>query len=125
VACDGEATVPRELANLAAHQTQASRKGRGTRLFNLLIRLPQPVFAALRGTEWFAEPGGWTAGSSPGRASSRRDNQLPRPARRPMLASGHRWKPPSPDRCARGPTAGTGFVTSDQWNIACWRLTLS
>jgi LmbE family N-acetylglucosaminyl deacetylase len=58
-------------AALAAHRTQASRKGRGTRLFNLLIRLPQPVFAALCGTEWFAEPGGWTGGL------------VSRPARRP------------------------------------------
>lgn len=49
-------------AALAAHQTQVSGRGRGSRLFRLLIRLPLPVFRVLCGTEWFTEPGGRTGG---------------------------------------------------------------
>ncbi len=47
-------------AALAAHRTQTSGSGRGARLFRLLTRLPLPVFRAVCGTEWFAEPGGRT-----------------------------------------------------------------
>ena len=52
-------------AALAEHRTQTSGSGRGARLFRLLTRLPLPVFRAVCGTEWFAEPGGRTATSSP------------------------------------------------------------
>jgi len=48
-------------AALSAHRTQASGSGRSARLFRLLTRLPLPVFRAVCGTEWFAEPGGRTA----------------------------------------------------------------
>ena len=47
-------------AALAAHRTPVSGSGRSARLFRLLIRLPLPVFRAVCGTEWFAEPGGRT-----------------------------------------------------------------
>jgi LmbE family N-acetylglucosaminyl deacetylase len=50
----------RKQAALAAHQTPASGSGRAARLFRLLVRLPLPVFRAVCGTEWFAEPGGRT-----------------------------------------------------------------
>jgi LmbE family N-acetylglucosaminyl deacetylase len=49
--------APKRTA-LAAHQTPLSGRGRGARLFRLLIRSPPPVFRAVCGTEWFAEPGG-------------------------------------------------------------------
>lgn len=49
-------------AALAAHQTLVSRKGRSTRLFSLLVKVPVPVFRLVCGTEWFAEPGGRTGG---------------------------------------------------------------
>jgi LmbE family N-acetylglucosaminyl deacetylase len=44
-------------AALAAHSSQHSGTGRAARLMQLLIRLPVPVFRALLGYEWFAEPG--------------------------------------------------------------------
>lgn len=47
-------------AALAAHQTPVFSKGRGARLFRLLIRSPLPAFRVVCGTEWFAEPGGRT-----------------------------------------------------------------
>jgi LmbE family N-acetylglucosaminyl deacetylase len=47
-------------AALAAHRTQVSGRGRSARLFHLLTRLPLPLFRAVGGTEWFAEPGGRT-----------------------------------------------------------------
>jgi LmbE family N-acetylglucosaminyl deacetylase len=47
-------------AALAAHRTPASGRGRPARAFRLLIRSPLPVFRAVCGTEWFAEPGGRT-----------------------------------------------------------------
>lgn len=47
-------------AALAAHQTPLSGRGRSARLFRLLLRSPLPVFRAVCGTEWFAEPGGRT-----------------------------------------------------------------
>ena len=47
-------------AALAAHQTPVSGSGRSARLFRLLVRSPLPVFRAVCGTEWFAEPGGRT-----------------------------------------------------------------
>ena len=49
-------------AALAAHQTPVSGRGRSARLFRLLVRSPLPVFRAVCGTEWFAEPGGRTGG---------------------------------------------------------------
>jgi LmbE family N-acetylglucosaminyl deacetylase len=47
-------------AALAAHRTPVSGRGRSARLFRLLLRSPLPVFRAVCGTEWFAEPGGRT-----------------------------------------------------------------
>jgi LmbE family N-acetylglucosaminyl deacetylase len=47
-------------AALAAHRTPMSGRGRSARLFRLLLRSPLPVFRAVCGTEWFAEPGGRT-----------------------------------------------------------------
>jgi len=47
-------------AALAAHQTPLSGRGRSARLFRLLVRSPLPAFRAICGTEWFAEPTGWT-----------------------------------------------------------------
>jgi LmbE family N-acetylglucosaminyl deacetylase len=47
-------------AALAAHRTPLSGTGRSARLFRLLVRSPLPVFRAVCGTEWFAEPGGRT-----------------------------------------------------------------
>ena len=47
-------------AALAAHRTPASGRGRSARMFRLLLRSPLPVFRAVCGTEWFAEPGGRT-----------------------------------------------------------------
>jgi LmbE family N-acetylglucosaminyl deacetylase len=47
-------------AALAAHRTPVFGSGRGGRLFRTLIRAPLPVFRVFCGTEWFAEPGGWT-----------------------------------------------------------------
>jgi LmbE family N-acetylglucosaminyl deacetylase len=44
-------------AALAAHRSQHSASGRAARLIRLLIRLPAPIFGALLGYEWFAEPG--------------------------------------------------------------------
>src|SRR6185437_15021960 len=45
---------------LAAHRTPVSGRGRGARLLRVLLRSPLPVFRAVCGTEWFAEPGGRT-----------------------------------------------------------------
>jgi len=57
-------------AALAAHATQVSGKGRMARGFRLLVRSPLPVFRAVCGTEWFAEPGGWTGELvTPGRSA--------------------------------------------------------
>ena len=47
-------------AALAAHRTQVFGRGRSARLFRVLLRSPLPVFRAVCGTEWFAEPGGRT-----------------------------------------------------------------
>ena len=47
-------------AALAAHRTPVSGRGRGARLLRVLLRSPLPVFRAVCGTEWFAEPGGRT-----------------------------------------------------------------
>lgn len=47
-------------AALAAHRTPVSGRGRSARAFRLLLRSPLPVFRAVCGTEWFAEPGGRT-----------------------------------------------------------------
>jgi LmbE family N-acetylglucosaminyl deacetylase len=47
-------------AALAAHRTPVSGRGRSARVFRLLLRSPLPVFRAVCGTEWFAEPGGRT-----------------------------------------------------------------
>jgi len=50
----------RKRAALAAHRAAASGTGRGGRALHVLIRSPLPVFRAVCGTEWFAEPGGRT-----------------------------------------------------------------
>jgi LmbE family N-acetylglucosaminyl deacetylase len=42
-------------AALAAHVPQLSGKGRSSKLFKVLIDLPEPVFALLFGREWFVE----------------------------------------------------------------------
>jgi LmbE family N-acetylglucosaminyl deacetylase len=42
-------------AALAAHLGQLSGKGRNSKLFKVLVDLPEPVFALLFGREWFAE----------------------------------------------------------------------
>jgi LmbE family N-acetylglucosaminyl deacetylase len=47
-------------AALAAHRTAVFGPGRVARLFRALVRSPLPVFRIVCGTEWFAEPGGWT-----------------------------------------------------------------
>jgi len=47
-------------AALAAHRTPVSGRGRSARFFRVLVRSPLPVFRAVCGTEWFAEPGGRT-----------------------------------------------------------------
>src|SRR5262249_30397568 len=47
-------------AALAAHRTPVSGRGRGARLFRVLLGCPLPVFRVACGTEWFAEPGGRT-----------------------------------------------------------------
>ncbi|MGD0704333.1 MAG: PIG-L family deacetylase [Trebonia sp.] len=47
-------------AALAAHRTRVSGRGRGARLLRAALRCPLPVFRAVCGTEWFAEPGGRT-----------------------------------------------------------------
>ena len=47
-------------AALAAHHTPMAVRARSARLFRLLVRSPLPVFRAVCGTEWFAEPGGRT-----------------------------------------------------------------
>jgi LmbE family N-acetylglucosaminyl deacetylase len=47
-------------AALAAHRTPLSGGGRGARLFRALVRSPLLVFRVVCGTEWFAEPGGWS-----------------------------------------------------------------
>ncbi len=47
-------------AALAAHRSPVSGRGRGARLFRVLLRCPLPVFRVACGTEWFAEPGGRT-----------------------------------------------------------------
>ncbi len=52
-------------AALAAHRTPVSGRGRGARLFRLLIRSPLLVFRLACGTEWFAEPGGRTGELAP------------------------------------------------------------
>ncbi len=57
-------------AALAAHRTQVSGRGRSARLFRALLRSPLPVFRVACGTEWFTEPGGWTAGLVPGGEAS-------------------------------------------------------
>jgi LmbE family N-acetylglucosaminyl deacetylase len=65
----------RKQAALAAHQTPLSSGARAAGLYRALARSPRPVFQVACGTEWFAEPGGWTGElsasglmSGPGRA---------------------------------------------------------
>ena len=67
--------VAQKRAALAAHRTQVFGRGRAARLFRALVRTPLPVFRIVCGTEWFAEPGGWTGelvasdqATGPGRA---------------------------------------------------------
>jgi LmbE family N-acetylglucosaminyl deacetylase len=47
-------------AALTAHRTAVSGRGRAARLYRALSRSPLPIFQVVCGTEWFAEPGGWT-----------------------------------------------------------------
>ena len=47
-------------AALAAHRTPLSGTGRSARLFRAMAGSPLPLFRVVCGTEWFAEPGGWT-----------------------------------------------------------------
>jgi len=49
-------------AALTVHRTPLSGQGRAARLHRVLIKSPRPVFQVVCGTEWFAEPGGWTGG---------------------------------------------------------------
>lgn len=48
-------------AALGAHRTQVYGRGRGGRLFRLLVRLPVPLFGLVAGREWYAEPGATAA----------------------------------------------------------------
>jgi LmbE family N-acetylglucosaminyl deacetylase len=50
----------RKRTALKAHQTALSGGGRAAGLYRVLTRSPLPVFKVFCGTEWFAEPGGWT-----------------------------------------------------------------
>jgi LmbE family N-acetylglucosaminyl deacetylase len=52
--------APQKRAALKAHRTPVFSRGRGARALRALIRSPLPVFRLACGTEWFAEPGGWT-----------------------------------------------------------------
>jgi LmbE family N-acetylglucosaminyl deacetylase len=47
-------------AALTVHRTPLSGGGRAARLYRALTKSPLPVFQVVCGTEWFAEPGGWT-----------------------------------------------------------------
>jgi len=46
--------------SVITHRTPVSGRGRGARMLRVLLRSPLPVFRAVCGTEWFAEPGGRT-----------------------------------------------------------------
>ncbi|MFE9424730.1 PIG-L deacetylase family protein [Kitasatospora sp. NPDC006697] len=52
---DVRAYARQKQAALAAHRSQLSGSGRSAGLFQLLTRLPAPVFAALLGREWYVE----------------------------------------------------------------------
>ncbi len=47
-------------AALTVHRAPLSGAGRAARLHRVLTKSPLPVFQVVCGTEWFAEPGGWT-----------------------------------------------------------------
>jgi LmbE family N-acetylglucosaminyl deacetylase len=47
-------------AALTVHRTPLSGRGRIARLHRALTKSPRPIFQVVCGTEWFAEPGGWT-----------------------------------------------------------------
>jgi hypothetical protein len=47
-------------AALTVHRTPLSGRGRAAGLYRALTKSPLPVFQVVCGTEWFAEPGGWT-----------------------------------------------------------------
>lgn len=47
-------------AALTVHRTPLSGGGRIARLHRALTKSPRPIFRVVCGTEWFAEPGGWT-----------------------------------------------------------------
>lgn len=47
-------------AALTVHRTPVSGRGRVARLYRALSSSPRPIFQVVCGTEWFAEPGGWT-----------------------------------------------------------------
>lgn len=49
--------APQKRAAIAAHGSQVRGHGRNARGVRLLLRFPTPVFGALLGWEWFAEPG--------------------------------------------------------------------
>jgi len=70
-------------AALAAHRTAVSGRGRGARLLRALLSCPLPVFRAVCGTEWFAEPGGRTGDLVPAaRRPARQSGQATRPSGR-------------------------------------------
>ena len=54
-------------AALRAQETALSGRGRAGRLYRALGKSPRPVFRAVCGREWFAEPGGWTGELIPGK----------------------------------------------------------
>jgi hypothetical protein len=57
---DARRYAAQKRAVLAAHRTPVFSRGRGARLFRVLIRSPLPVFRVACGTECFAEPSGRT-----------------------------------------------------------------
>jgi LmbE family N-acetylglucosaminyl deacetylase len=57
---DVRAYARQKRAALMAHRTQVFSEGRAARLFRAVVMLPVPAFQVVWGTEWFAEPGGWT-----------------------------------------------------------------
>lgn len=60
-AVDVREYLPQKRAALRAHASQ-TEGGRGLRTVALLSRLPEPLFAAVCGREWFVEPGRPAAG---------------------------------------------------------------
>ena len=69
-------------AALKAHRTQVSGKGRGARLFRVLLRCPLPVFAVSAGQNGSPNPGDERANSSP---AIRRPGLADRTSAQPQL----------------------------------------